>query len=246
MNKIKNIYISYWFKNLKFNPQDKVEILAKEINSIIDTPLLFNTDKSLKNISIPRIEGLSSNKKYFFNMSLINAVLSININDDLDNDEVILLINNNIQLIFDILKNVYDINYIYTSIKLEYLNNEKEVKNKLVKLLNLSEENYEDLSFKRGIIKDNYYINYLITYSKEYNFSFEKGEELNENDLFDKSMITSLKDAKYSRELLLVSIEINDRYAYNVDSSHLTSKEDLRGMIIKLKEIINNKLYWKL
>ena len=246
MNKIKNIYISYWFSELDFNPSSKIDILEKEIVSIIDTPIIYNTDNNLKNIGIPRIEGISSDKKYLFTMSLVNAFLSININSDMDNDEILLLINNNSQLFYDILKNVYNIDFIYTSIKLEFIDENKKIKDKLIKLLNLSDNNYEDLSCKRGIIKDDYYLNYLLTYSKEYNFNVKREEEFVEQDLFDRSMVTSLSDAKFNREFLLTVIEINDRYAYNVDSSHRTEKEDIRGMILELKEILNKELFWQL
>lgn len=246
MNKIKNIYISYWFHELDFNPSNKIDSLEKEIASIIDTPIIYNTDNNLKNIGIPRIEGLSSDKKYLFTMSLVNAFLSISINEDIDNDEVLLLINHHSQLFYDILKNVYNIDIIYTSFKLEFINEDKEIKDKLIKLLHLSNNYYEDLSFKRGMIKDDYYLNYLLTYSKEYNFNVKNDGDVTSQDLFDRSMITSLSDAKFNREFLLTVIEINDRYAYNINSNHQTEKEDLRGMIMELKEILNNALYYKI
>ena len=247
MNKIKSIYISYWFHELSFNPSNKIDILEKELTSIIDTPIIYNPDNSFKNISIPRIEGLSRDKKYLFTMSLVNAMLSINVNNDLDDDEILLLINSNSQLFYDILKNIYNIDIIYTSFKLEFVDENKKSKEKLVRLLNLSNNNYEDLSFKRGIIKDDYYLNYLLVYSKEYNFNVKNNDgEVIEQDLFDRSMITSISEAKFKREYLLTIIEINDRYAYNVNKDHRTSKEDLRGMIIELKDILNNKLFWQL
>ena len=247
MNRIKNIYISYWFHELSFNPSNKIDILEKELVSIIDTPIMYNLDNSFKNISIPRIEGLSRDKKYLFTMSLVNAMLSINVNNDLDDDEILLLINSNSQLFYDILKNIYNIDIIYTSFKLEFIDENKKAKEKLVKLLNLSNNNYEDLSFKRGIIKDDYYLNYLLVYSKEYNFNVKNNDgDVTSQDLFDRSMITSLSDAKFNRGFLLTVIEINDRYAYNINSNHQTEKEDLRGMIMELKEILNNALYYKI
>ena len=71
-------------------------------------------------------------------MSLINAILSINITEDIDIDEAILLINNNVQLFYDIIKKVYDVKIVYTSIKIEMTNEDKRVKNKLIKLLTVS------------------------------------------------------------------------------------------------------------
>ena len=120
-NKIQNINISYWFKELDFNPKEKINELQNEFNSIIDTPFLYNEEDIGKLISMPRIEGISKDKKYLFNMSLINANLFIDVGD-LDYDDVILLINEKVQVIFDILKDVYDLDIIYTSIKLQMIN----------------------------------------------------------------------------------------------------------------------------
>ena len=79
--------------------------------------------------------------------------------------------------------------------------------------------------------------------ANEYNFDFGSGDKLSEVDLFDKTMVTSLSDAKLNKEYLLTVIEINDRYSYNKNRDYVTSKDDLRGMIIELKDILNNKLY---
>ena len=245
MNKIKNIYLSYWFSELDYNPSDKIKELEEELKSVIDEPIMFNDDQQLNNISIPRIQGISKDKKYLFTMSLVNAFLSININEDISDDEAILLINNNIQLFYDILKNVYNIRVLYTSIKIEMFDENKSCKNKLIKLFNLSKDNYEDLSFKRGIIKDDYYINYILTYAKEYNFNVSRDDKTTEQDLFDRSMLTSLSEATLNKEFLLTVIEINDRYAYNKDKDYETSKDNIRGMIIELKEIIKKELYLK-
>ena len=246
MNKIKNIYLSYWFSEIDYNPSIYVNELQEEIRSIIDTPILYNDNNLLNNISIPRIQGISNDKKYFFTMSLVNAFLSINLIDGISKDDAILLINNNIQLFYDILKKIYNIKILYTSIKIEFVDNSKKAGDKLIKLFNLSSNNYEDLSFKRGIIKDEYYINYILTYAKEYNFSVTRTENTTEQDLFDKSMITSLSEAKLNKELFLTIVEINDRYAYNQDKNYQTSKDMIRGMIIELKEILEKDNYYKI
>ncbi len=246
MNKIKTIYISYWFNELDYNPASKVYELEDEIKSIINEPLMYNEDNSHTNIAVPRIQCLSTDKKYLFTVSLINAILSININDNIDNDEAILLINNNIQLFYDIIKKVYDIKIVYSSIKIEMIDDSKKAKEKLINNLKLSNRDYENMSFKEGFVKDNYYINYILDYSTEYNFNFDSDNNTLEADLFNRSMVTSLEDATLNKEYLLTVIEINDRYSYNINRNHETKKDDLRGMIIEMKDILNNKLYEKI
>ena len=94
-------------------------------------------------------------------------------------------------------------------------------------------------------MKDDYYINYVLEYSSEYNFDIEHSAELSEEDLFNKTMVTSLSDAHLSKRYLLTVVEINDRYSYNKNNKHETNKDDIRGMILELKDILKNELYWK-
>lgn len=246
MNKIKTIYISYWFHELKDNPSKKVFELEDEIKSIINEPLMYNNDDKHINLAIPRIQGISTDKKYLFTVSLINAILSININEDIDNDDAILLINNNIQLFYDIIKRLYDVKIVYSSIKVEMINEDKKMKKEFIEKLKLSRKDIENATLKQGFIKDNYYINYILEYSSEYNFNFENPEKLSEEDLFNKSMVTSLSEAKLNKEYLFTVVEINDRYSYNKDANYETSKDELRGMIMELKEILNKELFWEI
>ncbi len=245
MNKIKNIYISYWFHELEENPSKKVYELEDEIRSIINEPLMYNNEDKHDNIIIPRIQGMSSDKKYYFTMSLINAILSINITEDIDIDEVILLINNNIQLFYDIIKRLYNIKIIYSSIKVEMMNEDKKIKKEFINKLKLNQKDYENISLKEGFIKGNYYINYVFECSTEYNFNFDNINELTEEDLFNKSMVTSLSDAETNKEYLYTIVEVNDRYSYNRDPNYETSKDELRGMIMEIKELLTKESFWE-
>lgn len=241
MNKIRNIYISYWFHELDYNPSKKVYELEEEVRSIINEPLMFNEDNKRGNLIIPRVQGMSTDKKYLLTVSYINAVLSISV-DDIDIDEAILLINNNIQLFYDIIKRVYGVKIIYSSIKVEMIDDTKKAKKKLMDTLKITKKNLENFTIKQGFIKDNYYYNYILEYSTEYNFNFSNN--VSEEDLFNKSMITSLKDAEFNREYLFIVVEINDRYSYNLDPNYESCKDDLRGLIMELKEILTKELYW--
>ncbi len=244
MNKIKTIYLSYWFQELDTNPAKKVYELEDESKDLIDEPFRYSEDDNKLNLIIPRVQGMSKDKKYLLTVSYINAILSINIDEDMDNDEVILLINNNFQLFYDIIKKIYDVKIIYSSVKVEMIDESKKTKKELMTKLNLGNKDYENLSFKEGFVKDNYYVNYILEYSTEYNFDFK--EKVNEEDLFNKSMVTSLANASLGREYMFTVIEINDRYSYNQDPNYETSKDELRGMITELKEILINKKYWEL
>ncbi len=242
MNKIKTIYISYWFNELDNNPASKVYELEDEVRSIIDEPLHFAEDNDHNNLIIPRIQGISHDNKYLFTVSYINAILTINVND-ITIDEAVLLINSNIQLFYDIIKRIYNIDILYSSVKLEMIDDTKKAKENLIKCLNQENRDYDNLTIKKGFRKESYYINYFMEYTTEYTFDFKK--EYSENDVFNKSMVTSLKDGKKIKEYLFTVIEVNDRYAYNLDSAYRTTKDELRGLIMEIKDILNKEDYWK-
>ena len=58
--------------------------------------------------------------------------------------------------------------------------------------------------------------------------------------MFDRSMLISLSDAKINKKVLNTVVEINDRLAFNNDSNYLTTKENIRGMVSEVKDILNN------
>ena len=243
MEMIKSIVISFWFDELSFNPKDKINELQEEIKSIIDTPLLYNEEDVNHYIAMPRIQGISNNKEFSFIMSLINCHLTINVSNK-DVDEIILLINNNIQYLYDILTNLYEIQIRYTSLKIgivEEINDASEV---LSKKFGFADK-IEDFSIRKGFIKDDYYVNILLNSGKEYNYNIERKEQYTEQDIFDKTMITSLQNAQKNKEFINKVIEINDRNSFNKDANYLSEKETIRGMIIVLKDIINDKKYDK-
>lgn len=244
MDKIRNVILTFWFKELDFNPMERIGELQKELTSIFDNAFMYNEEKITHLISMPRIQAMSKNHQYLFQMSLINASVVINV-ENLDSDEIILLINNNTQFFYDVLKSVYDLSFCYLSIKLELFEEKKEAAKYLGEKYHFSEE-YEDFLIKRGFIKDRYYINYAINSGKEFNFDVKKDNGNTSQDILDRTFITSLAKAKLSHEFILKVIEINDRYAYNKDESYESSKDSIRGMIIELKDILNNKLYDKM
>ena len=242
-NEIQSVLISYWFKKIDYNPKEKIDSLTDSVKSVIDTPLIYNNENAKRLFSMPRIEGISSDKKVLFSMSLINATVRYDIKGMQDNDEVMLLINNYSQLFYDILKDVYNLDILYTSIKIELTINDINAIEFLSSKYHLSDRNYEDLSFKRGFIKDNYYINYVQNSSREYNFNIARNESNIEQDLYDQTLLISIMDAHLNKEYLMSIIEINDRFSYNIDREYRTKKDAIRGMILELKEILKDKRY---
>ncbi len=239
--KINNVNISFWFKELNDNPQDKVVELKENLSSIIDNEFMYNDMPLKENIDIPRIQGKSLDNKFLFTMSLINSNLSIDVNG-LDNDEIILLINEDIQLIYDVLKELYDLSIVYTSIKLNCID---EKDNRILHDKLKLDDVYEDVSLKRVKKVDNaYYECIILTTTKEvnYNIQIEGNKKPIENDLYNRSMLISSSEADIGREYLDIFYEINDRLSYNLDKDYLTTKENIRGLVIEVKNFINKDM----
>jgi len=243
-NKVNKVIISYWFKELMINPISKIEELENSLNKMFNRPFMVNNMEVGYNLSIPRIQAINSDKTMLFTMSLVNANLSIHYNEEVSYDDIILMINENIQLFYDLLKEIYDVEIVYTSIKMELVKEEDNPCLYLKDKLNLEDMEYEDLSFKKVICKDDtYYINYMFNTGKEINFNIGvKGSvKPSQNDMFDRSMLISLSDADVTKRTFNTVVEVNDRLAFNNDGTYLTTKENIRGMISEFKEILNNQ-----
>ena len=238
--KINNVNISLWFKELDFMPQEKVNELENSLKSILDTNFLYNDIPIRKNIDIPRIQAKSKDNKYFFTLSLINCNLSIDVTNT-DKDELLLMINENIQLLFDVLNEVYDLKIIYTSIKINAI--DKKNSEVLFNKLSLSSD-YEDISLKKVRKVDNsYYECIIVTSTKEVNYNIQVigDEQPIESDLYNRSMLISSSEADIGKEYLDIFYEINDRLSYNLDKNYLTTKENIRGLVMETKNFLNKK-----
>lgn len=234
---IKGVTISYWYEELKDNPADKVKELEGSLKNILGSPFLINDKQMGTSISLPRIEALSAKKDIIFRMSLINTNLIFEINGNKDYDEVMLLINEQVQLGFDILKDIYDAQILYSSIKIDLSKEDSNANDYLKEKLNLSEEDYENISLKKVFVKNDYYFSYIINSVQEFNVDITTNDS-DKRNLFDRAMLVSLSNAQKGGKYLNKCIEINDRHRYNCDSEYRTSKNDLRGMIKEFKELL--------
>ena len=241
--KINSITINFWYKELLDSPSNKVFELEDNLNSLLHNHFMYSDMPSKENIDIPRVQCISDDKKIYFTMSLVSATLTINVSE-MDKDDIVLFVNENIQLLYDVLKDLYNIEIIYSSIKLEATKQDNKVIDKLVNKLSLSKDDYEDLSFKEvKKVDDTYYECIVLNSSKEINFDIQVPvENPKENDLYTRSMLISTSEAKVGKVLLTVNYEINDRLSYNNDKDYLSTKESIRGLIIELKDFVEKRL----
>ena len=241
--KINSITINFWYKELLDSPSNKVFELEDNLNSLLHNHFMYSDMPSKENIDIPRVQCISDDKKIYFTMSLVSATLTINVSE-MDKDDIVLFVNENIQLLYDVLKDLYNIEIIYSSIKLEATKQDNKVIDKLVNKLSLSKDDYEDLSFKEvKKVDDTYYECIVLNSSKEINFDIQVPvENPKENDLYTRSMLISTSEAKIGKVLLTVNYEINDRLSYNNDKDYLSTKESIRGLIIELKDFVEKRL----
>ena len=241
--KINSITINFWYKELLDSPSNKVFELEDNLNSLLHNHFMYSDMPSKENIDIPRVQCISDDKKIYFTMSLVSATLTINVSE-MDKDDIVLFVNENIQLLYDVLKDLYNLEIIYSSIKLEATKQDNKVIDKLVNKLSLSKDDYEDLSFKEvKKVDDTYYECIVLNSSKEINFDIQVPvENPKENDLYTRSMLISTSEAKVGKVLLTVNYEINDRLSYNNDKDYLSTKESIRGLIIELKDFVEKRL----
>ena len=240
--KLKQAIISFWYKELEYNPICKVNELENGLSNYFNKPFLINNQEPFINIGMPRIVATSENN-YSFNMSLVNANLIINLNDLEDIDNMILSINEMMQLIYDLLIEVYDLDIIYTSIKIE-ISEFVDNKEKIQKDILISRDNYEDFLVKTSICKDDkYYINKTISLVKEIKVDIKlpKNAPLNDNDMLTRTMLVSI-DNNTSKDVKNSVLEINNRLHYNKDDEFIVKKSDIRDLLYEFKLLLKDEL----
>jgi len=238
--KLKQVIISFWFKELEYNPICKVNDLENGLNNYFNNPFLINEEEPFINIGIPRI--IANNEQYSFNMSLVNANLIINVNDD-DIDIVLLKINEMMQLIYDVLMEVYSLEIIYNSIKIEFsevIDNKKDIQKDIL----ISRDNYEDFLVKTSICKDNkYYINKTISLVKEIKVDIKLPNKAvpNDADMLTRAMLVSINDDN-AKDVKNSVLEINNRLYYNKKEDFIVKKSDIRDILYEFKLLLKNEL----
>ena len=239
---VRNIVLSFWFSELDYNPIDKVNELENNLGMYFQKPFFINETKPYVNLVMPRIMAYSLDKKSDLNISLTNMVSNIQVlNNFTDNDEVMMYVNEKMQLLFDILRDIYDVEVLYSSIKVELFNKIPDISLKMQKiLLKEANDNLEDFILKRGLKKDNkYYVNYTISTTKEINvdIKLKEGVEPRNDDMLIRSMLVSLENTKVGSEILNNVIEVNDRLSFNNDASFRETNDSLRDLLFEFRKI---------
>jgi len=242
--KINHAIISLWYKELEYNPICKVGNLENSLSNYFKVPFLISDKEPFVNISLPRIMAGFENDKYLynFNMSMVNANLNITFNE-VDKDEIILKVNEMIQIMYDVLKEIYDIDVIYSSIKIEYIEQVSDIINIQKELLANTNDNLEDFMLKRSFQRDDkYYVNEIITVTKEVkvDINFPKNIKPNDGDMIARSMLISLENSKVLGNIKNTILEINDRLSYNKDSKYRVTKDSLRNLLFEFKLIVDD------
>lgn len=240
--KLKQAIITFWFRELEYNPICRINDLEDALVNYFNRPFLINNQEPFSYIGMPRIIANNEND-YTFNMCLVNANLIINLHECNDYDEVNLKINELMQVVFDSLMKVYELDIIYSSIKIELFEIIKDKKSVQESLL-ISDENYEDFLLKNSICKDNkYYINKTVSVVKEVKVDIKlpNNIQLNNDDIMIRSMLVSLK-GNMGIDINNKVIEINDRLSYNNDDKYLVKKDNIRDLLFEFREILKKEL----
>lgn len=243
--RVKQVVISFWYKEMEYNPISKVGMLEKELNNYFKAPFLINDKEPFINIGFPRIIAQGHDKKSIFNMTLVNANLNINYNNEVDIDDILLEINEKIQFLYDALKSIYELEILYASIKIETTNEVFNVLDLQKELINEKNNDIEDFTIKKTYKKDDkYYLNITKMLTKEVNIDIKlpKNIQINEGDMITRSMLVSLEDGKVVGDILNNLFEVNNRLGYNNNSNYRVTKDEIRDLIFEFKMLINKEI----
>jgi len=234
--KIKDSAITFWFQKQP-NPKTYVD----KFNDILNEHFFdFNIISVPANIdpAIPRLTAVSSSNHSQVDISLINARLRTNFDENYSKD---------IQTCIDYLKDrtlklyealeICGINIVYSAI---FINLEEKEENAVEKIKKqfLQEDkldSIDEIGIRFSHVVDNkFYSNISFNNSKQ--IKIEKVIESNKEEIIFP--LISLNEASEVENYLSVSLEINDKLSFNLDSNYSTNKDSL----LKLFELTADQL----
>lgn len=236
--------VTFWF--------DEVENF-KEYQSILDsclsdsfTPFNLIGIPSTVDPIIPRISSTTLGGHSTFNMSKINVQFSTKFDNDFVNDfdKCFKYVREKIEKIFDVLVNSCHLKILYSAI---HLNSEYEEKKPIEKIINIffnnsfndRELNEIGVRFSEKLANKFYYI-FTINDAKVVSFT----RKINQGEKMQNIIIPliSEKDVTIEKNVLSFDLEINDKYAFNVENDYNSNIEVLIMMFDKFLNK-NNELF---
>lgn len=234
--KIKDSTITFWFQK-----QSNPKIYVDRFNEILKEHFFdFSIIGVPANISatIPRLKAVSSSNHSNIEISLVNARLTTNFDDNYADDFIACVnyLKERTLKLFEALK-INDFNIIYSAIFINLEEKEKDavekIKKRFLTIENL--ENIDEIGIRFSqVINNKYYSN--ISFNNLKKVKIEKIIDENNGEII--LPLVSLSNATEIENYMSVSIEINDKYSFNLDSNHSTNKETL----LELFDMVADKL----
>lgn len=239
--KIKNSTITFWFRK-----QSNLKQYVDNLNQLLkDYFFEFNTIAVPVNIdpAIARLNAASTGSHSKLEVSLINARLNTNFDDNYCNDSqaCISYLKERVLKIFDALINC-GINVIFSAI---FINVEEKEPNAagIIKNYFMKEDDIKNIG-EIGIrlseeIDGKFYRN--ISFGNAKQIKIDKTFENNEKAEIIIPLI-SLNEASEIEEYLNTTLEINDKLAFNLNSDYNTTKDDLEKMFDMVLKQLSNEM----
>lgn len=228
MMKIKDSTITFWFQKQP-NPKAYVDKFNENLKehffdfNIISVPA--NIDPA-----IPRLVAVSSSNHSNIEISLINARLRTNFDENYSSDLNLCIkyLKERALKLFEALK-VCDIAIVYSAI---FINLEKQedkavekIENQFLKTQDIKEIDEIGIRFSK-IVDNKFYSNISFNNSKQ--IKIEKIFENNKPEIIIP--LISLNEASKIDNYLNVSLEVNDKYSFNLDTNYSTNRKELEKM----------------
>lgn len=221
--------VTFWFyKDL--NPKNYVNILN---SSLSDYFFEFNTIGVPANIDpgIPRLTASSISNHSSLEISLISAKLITRFDENFcdSSDLCFEYLKERVLKIFDVLVEC-GLSIVYTAI---FINLEKKSDNAVEELENVflkktGESNIEEFGIRISQkVNDKFYK--IESFNNSKHVQMQRLVESNNDEIIFP--LLSLEDADEIENYLDISLEVNDRYAFNLNKGYLTSRETVLELI---------------
>ena len=233
---LKNIMINLFFEK-ENAPRRRIDDIERELSDYFVCPFTIVTIPNEAPSTIPRITARNSLGNEMLNISQINLQYIISFSDHGATNAIDFIDNyyNVILKLYNIVKNTLKKETYYfgitCTIEKEEIDPIKYIKDKHLRSL---KENIDEINLRYALVEgDKYYVNTLINNAKEAEIDLAiKPDGNNEINL----EILSTSKLKVIKHAIQASIDVNDRYSFNLDEKYRTSEEEILLIIKRQKK----------
>ena len=243
---IRNIICTFFF--------NRIEVFINKINELENSRLskYFITPFNAQPVPndappiLPRITASSSDGCYDLIISQVNVQVVRKVKCLIDDttDRKLAEMKEIVLDVYNSLKGIYNKDFFYFGTNyIVDIDNENPVKSIIEKYTKGIENDICEINIRYSLVdEEKYYSNIILSNTKEYQLDIQVPKEQigkQNNIIIDTLSISKMKEISHKIQL---SVDINDKYSYNLDENYRTNETEVNHILEKTKKLTDMKI----